>query len=1108
MHRVPASDWLAANDLAFAVRDRTSTVPGRVAVTTRRPVRTWWDATADEQSAIFALSEIVKRRLDVEFRPVGYTVRLDTTVVGERRLRLHISPQSGHVNGPSATARAPDNSTNSAPETWPPMSPAEPSLVTPADGRFRLELLRCLIRDDLDRIDLLVSFLMGSGVDIVAGRVDDALARGARIRILTTDYLQITDSAALGFFLDRAETAVVPGLLEVRVFSDPTTSFHPKAYIFHSTESDDGVAFVGSSNLSRSGIELGVEWNMETRHIPPLRHEFAELWDDPRAVPLTREWLDDYERVRRRRLDRMQRAAPDAEEAGDELLLAADTEGPPAPIGVQPEALAALSATRIEGNAAGLVVLATGLGKTWLAAFDSTRPEFRRVLFIAHREEILDQARDVYRRIQPTGSFGRFAGGEHDLDGDVVFAGIQSLHRHLDRITPDTFDYVIVDEFHHAAAPTYRRVIGHLRPHFLLGLTATPNRADAADLLALCSDNLVYDCGLVDGVRRGLLSTFSYRAIPDVVDYENIPWRNRRFDPDELSRRLETRQRAEQVHAEWLALGGARRRTLGFCSSITHAEFMADWFRRQGVDALAVHSGPASAPRAETLERFRAGEIPVLFTVDLFNEGVDVPDLDVVLLLRPTESPIVFFQQIGRGLRRADGKERLDVLDLVGNHRAFLLKAQLLASLTGAKPGSNQAAVDLPTHGVPDLPDGCSIVVEPEAIDLLRELAGRTTPTERLAAQIDAWRTAHDEERRPTALELALHTGTPQDLRKSGGWFGALARLGELGTDEAAVYEHLADFFDYIEHGAYTKSYKLITLQVLAEASACWNGLPITGLAQTARWVIERDARLRQDLVDAGFATPSRPTVAEWDTYWRKNPIRSLTRPGRGHDTAWFTIDDDRLHANVDLPPELRDTAHEMLLELVEHRLHRYLVGRATKRSVELRSPRDATGHEIDATFEIEHEADAPIALLWQSAGGTKGSKNARNLDYVQGLDLVLQRMRTLGLVIEDAYVASTRTTDLPIPDRRLDPGDGVAYPVELPAIDDLIGLRRALLSSMRTVGRAPGVKKAGGNNRKAMRLVFSGADGRSARDLADALAGTGATSVRHGHAGSGDGSA
>jgi len=742
---IAPDDWIASNELAFAVRDRFPVSRGHSLIVPKRPVAEWWDATAAEKHAILDLVEAVKRRLDAEHSPDGYNVGFNNgTAAGQTvdHLHVHVIPRyRGDVDDPRGGIRhvipAHGNYLAGGPTT----APTPPQLVTPFDGRLKLELLRCLIRTDLDRIDLVVSFVMRSGVNLIARHIDEALDRGAHIRLLTTDYLQVTDTGALGFFLDRVGDHD-SGKLEARVFSDPSTSFHPKAYIFSSSASGNGVAFVGSSNLSRSGITTGVEWNIETRHLTGLLAEFDSLWSDPRAVPLSSDWLARYDLARRERAAAKPPTAPEGEEpadSDDEEIGADEVEVAPRPWSVQTDALAALEATRIDGHDAGLVVMATGLGKTWLAAFDSTRPEFRRVLFVAHRDEILKQARDVYRQVRPAGSLTMFTGSDRDPDGEVVFASVQSLHRNLSRFGPEHFDYIVIDEFHHAVATTYRRVLAHFRPRFVLGLTATPNRADAADLLALCSDNLVYDCGLVEGVGRGLLCPFTYHAIADVADYEHIPWRNGRFDLDELTSELATLDRAQQVFDEWRSLGGDARQALGFCCTIAHADFMAERFRDHGVSAVAVHSGASSAPRAESLERLANGDIDIIFTVDLLNEGVDVPSIDLILMLRPTESPIVFFQQLGRGLRRDDGKDRLDALDLVGNHRSFLIKARLLASLAGRTHITDREAVEYLSEardeladGSPSLPEGCSILIDPEVIDLLALMAGPAREQDRL----------------------------------------------------------------------------------------------------------------------------------------------------------------------------------------------------------------------------------------------------------------------------------------------------------------------------------------------------------------------------------------
>ena len=279
-----------------------------------------------------------------------------------------------------------------------------------------------------------------------------------------------------------------------------------------------------------------------------------------------------------------------------------------------------------------------------------------------------------------------------------------------------------MDEFHHAAAPTYRRLIDHFRPKFLLGLTATPERTDGGDLLALCEENLVYRCDLVEGVKQDLLCRFRYFGVPDEVDYRNIPWRNSRFDEEELTRHVATQSRARNALEQLQKRGGTR--TLAFCVSQRHADFMADFFRQQGLRAVAVHSGDTSAPRAQSLEELSEGKLDVICAVDVFNEGLDLPELDTVLMLRPTESRILWLQQFGRGLRKTKDDKQLTVIDYIGNHRTFLLKPQTLFSL----PAGGQEVLNLlerAREGPIEIAPGCFVTYELETIDILRGLDPR-----------------------------------------------------------------------------------------------------------------------------------------------------------------------------------------------------------------------------------------------------------------------------------------------------------------------------------------------------------------------------------------------
>src|SRR3954451_6654827 len=467
---ISPTEHIAGNRLAFAVWDRSPVSVGHALVVARRAIPDWWAATPQERVDLFALVDVVKADIERLHQPEGFTVGFDAGVAAGQavpHLHLHVIPHY-RPNGPRPVGGLRNVIGSISGERI-----SKPASMNLFDGRHATLLteLTARMRDErFDRLDFIVSFVMSSGLDLVEEVLEDAIARGARVRVLTTDYLGITQRSALARFLDRSQDSF--GALRVRVFHDVGTSFHPKGYLFWSSQGDVAAAVVGSSNLSRPGLVGGIEWNVGLETVVPMLERFTELWDDPRSVELTADWLRNYHPPV---VDTSLAPVIELEEAPVQ---------PVEPRPIQREALAALEQTRIAGHRAGLVVMATGLGKTWLAAFDTARPQFRRVLFVAHREEILRQSRDVFRRVQPDGDFGLYYGEERRPEARVVFASVQTLARRLDAFAPDAFDYIVVDEFHHASASSYRKVLDHFTPAFLLGLTATPDRMDGADLLA------------------------------------------------------------------------------------------------------------------------------------------------------------------------------------------------------------------------------------------------------------------------------------------------------------------------------------------------------------------------------------------------------------------------------------------------------------------------------------------------------------------------------------------------------------------------------------------------------------------------------------------------
>ncbi|MEX2326239.1 MAG: DEAD/DEAH box helicase, partial [Pseudomonadales bacterium] len=594
------------------------------------------------------------------------------------------------------------------------------------------------------------------------------------------------------------------------------------------------------------------------------------MFDHAKTVSLTAEWITAYETRRTVHRYPVNVNAVDVEQE--------DTEACPSPHEVQQEALNALKSTRASGNEAGLVVMATGLGKTWLAAFDTIK--FDKVLFVAHREEILNQAMSTFRKIRPDSHFGLYSGGQHDRDVDVLFASVQTLGRqaHLSQFQPNEFTYIVVDEFHHAAAATYRRLIDYFEPKFLLGLTATPERTDGGDLLGLCGENLVYRCDVIDGIERQLLSTFRYFGVPDEINFANIPWRSGRFDPEQLEFAVATVKRASSALEQWKKRG--QTRTLAFCVSKRHADFMANFFSKNGVNAVAVHSGASSAPRTQSLLDLENGSLHVVFAVDMFNEGVDVPSIDTVMMLRPTESKILWLQQFGRGLRRAQNKSHLTVIDYIGNHRAFLQVPMILLPGAGETPGQLNRALAKLEQGTLSLPAGCSVEYDLEAINILKQLSAIKGPGNQIAQWYRSFRELHGH--RPTASE-AFHVGyDPKKLRSSfGSWLGFVKSEGDLSVEEHSAYDAHKEFLDELEVTRMTKSYKMTLLLGMIAESKFPGAIGIISLCKQVKRISNKHPALRAEISKAVDGDTSLMQLMV------DNPIKAWTG-GRGTVGAPF----------------------------------------------------------------------------------------------------------------------------------------------------------------------------------------------------------------------------
>lgn len=905
--------------LTRALWDAFPVSPGHSLLIPRRHVATWFDASPDEQAELLTGIQIVREHIERSYSPDGYNIGVNVREAAGQtvfHLHVHVIPRyRGDVADPTGGVRhvipGKGNYRISAvrPEQLLGELPHHRSLVAgiedPLLDHLRVELDRAI------RADVAVAFVHKSGVNAILEHLRDLLARGGHVRFLTGDYLGVTEPAAL---FDLCDLQLQTGTrLDLRVYEARDTSFHPKAYLFHRPDGT-AIAYVGSSNLTWSALRTGVEWNYRVVSsacgpgFADVADAFNRLFLHSATRPLDYCWIDEYQ---------ARRPPPAARviEVPRERI-----EPPPEPHPIQREALAALEATREAGNAAGLIVLATGLGKTWLAAFDSHQPQFRRVLFVAHREEILAQAMQTFRRIRTGAQLGMYMGTEKFPQADVVFASIQTLGRqyHLEKFARASFDYVVIDEFHHAAARTYRRLISHFTPKFLLGLTATPERMDGGNLLALCQENLVYRRDVMDGIRAQLLCPFRYFGVPDEVDYQNIPWRNARFDETALTQAVATQSRAENALQQYRERAGLR--TLAFCCSKTHADFMTAYFQNAGLRAAAVHSGTTSAPRASSLESLETGKLDVIFAVDMFNEGVDLPQIDTVMMLRPTESSTVWLQQFGRGLRKAEGKNHLTVIDYIGNHRTFLIKTRtLLQPLLGIGPGDREIAAALKRirAGDVDLPPRCEVTYDLEAVNIIESLIPPPSLPEALRRYYEDFRDRNGE--RPTAVELFHEGYNPRSVRKGyGSWLGFVKAMGDLADGQQRVLSHAGSFLDAVEITPMTRSFKMLVLQAMLNGDQLPGELPMARLVDEFGRLARRAAVLRSD-VGASLDQPARLRKL-----LEQNPVDAWTGGKGTGGQAYFAFDGERFRSLFQVPDDLRSDFRELASELVEWRLAEY----------------------------------------------------------------------------------------------------------------------------------------------------------------------------------------
>jgi len=657
---------------------------------------------------------------------------------------------------------------------------------TTLESELRKEILSS------DKIDLLVSFIKWKGIRILERELKEFTNRGGKLRVITTTYIGATDSKAVEFLASLKNT-------EVKVsYNTGNERLHAKAYLFQ-RNTGFHTAYIGSSNFSRSALTDGLEWNLKitTKEVGHIIDKFKKIFETY--------WQNsDFELYdQNMHVEKLIDALKQGKFSKEYILTTSYFDLKP--FHYQSEILEKLEVERsVHNRYRNLLVAATGTGKTVISAFDyknfRNNNQSSKLLFVAHRKEILQQAKATFQGILKDNNFGDlWVDGMEPNSNEYVFASVQTLNNRLKEIklSPEYYDFIIVDEVHHISASTYRPIINYFKPKILLGLTATPERMDGEDILEDFCNRIASEIRLPEALNKKLLCPFQYFGITDSIDLTHVKWEKGKYVASELTS-LYTKNdvRVGQIiaHLEKYTSDLKDVRAIGFCVTVEHAIFMTEKFNFAGLKAECLTS-KNSNERDRIRAQFKKKEFNYLFVVDIFNEGVDIPEIDTVLFLRPTESLTIFLQQLGRGLRLAEGKDCLTVLDFVGNSRPEYDFESKFRALIGKTTTSVQKEIE---DDFPHLPLGCSIILEKKAKETILENIRKAT-----LLNINQLITKIKYFQHQTTLPLTLNNFLElnhisiETIYKKGSWSRLCQRAGVIEdfeeTNEKQVYSAISN---------------------------------------------------------------------------------------------------------------------------------------------------------------------------------------------------------------------------------------------------------------------------------------------------------------------------